>query len=100
KVKEQIIKAATETANMILRIDNIVASSSRGSAMPPSPGGMPGLCMAVNRLQVYDLKLSNGAKRIQLENMLLKKGPSILQPTLEPLNYLLFHVQHFQHSLL
>ena len=43
KVKEQIIKAATETANMILRIDNIVASS-RGSAMPP-PGGMPGMDM-------------------------------------------------------
>ena len=43
KVKEQIIKAATETANMILRIDNIVASS-RGSTMPP-PGGMPGMDM-------------------------------------------------------
>ena len=38
KVKEQIIKSATETANMILRIDNVVASS-RGSAMPPPPGG-------------------------------------------------------------
>ncbi|QLH07253.1 thermosome subunit beta [Nitrosopumilus ureiphilus] len=43
KVKEQIIKSATETANMILRIDNIVASS-RGSAMP-TPGGMPGMDM-------------------------------------------------------
>jgi len=43
KVKEQIIKSATETANMILRIDNVVASS-RGSAMPP-PGGMPGMDM-------------------------------------------------------
>ena len=43
KVKEQIIKSATETANMILRIDNVVASS-RGSSMP-SPGGMPGMGM-------------------------------------------------------
>lgn len=41
KVKEQIIKSATETANMILRIDSVVASS-RGSSMP-SPGGMPGM---------------------------------------------------------
>ena len=45
KVKEQIIKSATETANMILRIDNVVASS-RSSAMPPSgSGGMPGMDM-------------------------------------------------------
>ena len=46
KVKEQIIKSATETANMILRIDNVVASS-RGSAMAPSGGGggMPGIDM-------------------------------------------------------
>ena len=42
KVKEQVLKSATETANMILRIDNIVASS-RGTASPPggSMGGMP-----------------------------------------------------------
>lgn len=39
KVKEQIIKSATETANMILRIDNIVASKSTHSE--PS-GAMPG----------------------------------------------------------
>ena len=44
KVKEQIIKSATETANMILRIDNVVASS-KGSAMPPPTGGMPGMGM-------------------------------------------------------
>ena len=46
KVKEQIIKSATETANMILRIDNVVASS-RGSAMAPpgGGGGMPGMDM-------------------------------------------------------
>jgi archaeal chaperonin len=42
KVKEQVLKSATETANMILRIDNIVASS-RSSAPPPGSGmgGMP-----------------------------------------------------------
>ncbi|WP_420544689.1 thermosome subunit beta [Nitrosopumilus sp.] len=46
KVKEQIIKSATETANMILRIDNVVASS-RGSAMAPPGGsvGIPGMDM-------------------------------------------------------
>ncbi len=41
KVKEQVLKSATETANMILRIDNIVASS-RG-ATPPSGGSMGGM---------------------------------------------------------
>jgi len=45
KVKEQIIKSATETANMILRIDNVVASSR--SSVPPQGGmgGMPGMGM-------------------------------------------------------
>jgi len=42
KVKEQIIKSATETANMILRIDNVVASS-RSSMPPPQGGGMGGM---------------------------------------------------------
>ena len=44
KVKEQIIKSATETANMILRIDNVVAvSRSNQPEAPPTmspPGGM------------------------------------------------------------
>jgi len=43
KVKEQIIKSATETANMILRIDNVIAVSRSGPSAPPegmSPGGM------------------------------------------------------------
>ncbi len=45
KVKEQIIKSATETANMILRIDNVVASS-RSSAPPQGGmGGMSGMGM-------------------------------------------------------
>jgi len=34
-VKEQIIKSATEAACMILRIDDVIASSG-------APGGMPG----------------------------------------------------------
>ena len=39
-VKEQIIKSATEVACMILRIDDVIASSkSSGGGMPP--GGMP-----------------------------------------------------------
>jgi len=39
KVKEQIIKSATETANMILRIDNVVAVSR--SSQPEVPPAMP-----------------------------------------------------------
>lgn len=42
KVKEQVIKSATETANMILRIDNVVAvSRSAGSQPAPGQGQMP-----------------------------------------------------------
>jgi archaeal chaperonin len=41
-VKEQIIKSATEAASMILRIDDVIASSkSSGGGMPPGGGGMP-----------------------------------------------------------
>jgi thermosome len=39
-VKEQIIKSASEVASMILRIDDVVASSK--SAMPAGPPGGPG----------------------------------------------------------
>jgi thermosome len=46
-VKEQIIKSATEVASMILRIDDVIASSkSSGGGMPPGgmpPGGMGGM---------------------------------------------------------
>jgi thermosome len=38
-VKEQIIKSATEVASMILRIDDVIASSKSGGA--PGGGGMP-----------------------------------------------------------
>ena len=44
KVKEQVIKSATETANMILRIDNVVASSKSTAPSPP-PGSMPSMGM-------------------------------------------------------
>jgi archaeal chaperonin len=39
-VKEQIIKSATEVASMILRIDDVIASSKSGAGGPPG-GGMP-----------------------------------------------------------
>lgn len=42
KVKEQVIKSATETANMILRIDNVVAVS-RSSPPPQMPGQGQGM---------------------------------------------------------
>jgi archaeal chaperonin len=40
-VKQQIIKSATECACMLLRIDEVVASSKKGPSMPP--GGMGGM---------------------------------------------------------
>jgi archaeal chaperonin len=39
-VKEQILKSATEVASMILRIDDVIASSKSGAGGPPG-GGMP-----------------------------------------------------------
>ena len=46
-VKEQIIKSATEAASMILRVDDVIASSKSGGApaMPPGGGGMGGMDM-------------------------------------------------------
>jgi archaeal chaperonin len=39
-VKEQIIKSATEAACMILRVDDVIASSkSKTPPMPPGAGG-------------------------------------------------------------
>jgi archaeal chaperonin len=40
-VKEQVIKSATEVASMILRIDDVIASSK--SAGGPPGGGMGGM---------------------------------------------------------
>src|ERR687897_735547 len=47
-IKEQIIKSATEAACMILRIDDVIASSRSkggppGGGMPGGMGGMPGM---------------------------------------------------------
>jgi thermosome len=41
-VKEQIIKSATEAASMILRIDDVIASTKSGGP-PAPPGGMGGM---------------------------------------------------------
>lgn len=42
-VKVQILKAATEAASMILRIDDVIASTKKAGGPPPGgPGGMPG----------------------------------------------------------
>jgi archaeal chaperonin len=43
-VKEQIIKSATEAASMLLRIDDVIASSkSKTPSPPPGGGGMGGM---------------------------------------------------------
>ncbi|MDH5770161.1 MAG: thermosome subunit beta [Candidatus Bathyarchaeota archaeon] len=41
-VKEQIIKSAAEAACMILRIDDVIASSKAAGAAPPKEGGYEG----------------------------------------------------------
>jgi archaeal chaperonin len=41
-VKEQIIKSATETASLILRIDNVIAASKSKGAGAPQPGAGAG----------------------------------------------------------
>ena len=41
-VKEQIIRSATECTCMILRIDDVIASSKKGPSMPPPGSGGPG----------------------------------------------------------
>src|SRR3989440_4980880 len=42
-VKEQIIKSATEAASMLLRIDDVIASSKSKTPSPPPGGGMGGM---------------------------------------------------------
>ena len=44
-VKEQIIKSASESASIILRIDDVIASGKqKAPPMPPGgPGGMGGM---------------------------------------------------------
>jgi chaperonin GroEL (HSP60 family) len=42
-VKEQAIKSASEAASMILRIDDVIATSKTATPTPPGgPGGAPG----------------------------------------------------------
>jgi len=43
KVKTQAIASGTEVAEMILRIDDIIAGSSKGQGPPMPPGGMGGM---------------------------------------------------------
>ncbi|MEA3255034.1 MAG: thermosome subunit alpha [Candidatus Altiarchaeota archaeon] len=47
KIKTQAVKSASEASQMILRIDDVIASSKKGGGMPPMPeggmGGMPGM---------------------------------------------------------
>ncbi|MCD6414544.1 MAG: TCP-1/cpn60 chaperonin family protein [Candidatus Diapherotrites archaeon] len=42
RIKEQAIASASEVAEMILRIDDIIAASSKGKEGGGMPGGMPG----------------------------------------------------------
>jgi thermosome len=42
RVKQQVIKSATEAANMILKIDDLIAVKGGGKMPPMPPGGMGG----------------------------------------------------------
>ena len=42
RVKQQVMKSATEAANMILKIDDLISVKGGGKAPPMPPGGMPG----------------------------------------------------------
>ncbi|MBU4502387.1 MAG: TCP-1/cpn60 chaperonin family protein [Nanoarchaeota archaeon] len=48
KIKTQAVKSASEVAELILRIDDVIATSGSEGGMPPMPpggmGGMPGMC--------------------------------------------------------
>jgi chaperonin GroEL (HSP60 family) len=43
RVKQQVIKSATEAANMILKIDDVIAAKGGGKMPPMPPGGMGGM---------------------------------------------------------
>jgi chaperonin GroEL (HSP60 family) len=43
RVKQQVIKSATEAANMILKIDDLIAVKGGGKMPPMPPGGMGGM---------------------------------------------------------
>jgi thermosome len=42
RVKMQVMKSATESANMILKIDDLISVKGGGKTPPMPPGGMPG----------------------------------------------------------
>jgi chaperonin GroEL (HSP60 family) len=42
RVKQQVIKSATEAANMILKIDDLISVKGGGKMPPMPPGGMGG----------------------------------------------------------
>jgi chaperonin GroEL (HSP60 family) len=50
-VKENMLSAATETASMILRIDNVISASN--SKSPPAPGGTTGGSGMPNGMGAY-----------------------------------------------
>lgn len=50
-VKENVLSAATETASMILRIDNVISASN--SKSPPAPGGTTGGSGMPNGMGAY-----------------------------------------------
>ena len=43
KIKTQAVSSASEVATMILRIDDVIAGSSKGAGGPPMPRGMGGM---------------------------------------------------------
>jgi len=44
RVKQQVIKSATEATNMILKIDDLISIKGTGGKAPPMPpGGMGGM---------------------------------------------------------
>ena len=42
RVKSQAVRSAAEAAELILRIDDVIAAKSKAGGMPGMPGGMPG----------------------------------------------------------
>ena len=42
KIKTQALSSASEVAQMILRIDDVIAGANRGNGMPQMPPGMGG----------------------------------------------------------
>ena len=43
RVKQQVIKSATEAANMIMKIDDLISVKGGGKMPPMPPGGMGGM---------------------------------------------------------